>query len=171
VKHTIWAGTITTAIAFVAATAAIAQTPAAQQAPGQADKTIVLTGCLRAAPSSADTAGTAGAAGTPGAAGTTGAGATATASATGAAADQKFVLMEATAAADPSAPAAAADAAASSAKQTYRLVANPSALSPHVGKKLELTGTIEPSSGADAGPGPALRVASGKIIAASCDEQ
>jgi hypothetical protein len=55
----------------------------------------------------------------------------------------------------------------SAATQTYRLIANSAALAPLVGKKLELTGTLdkdEPSAG------PALRVKSGKIVAASCSE-
>ena len=45
----------------------------------------------------------------------------------------------------------------------------------HVGKKLELTGVIEDEAGASSGSsasgeasGPALRVKSGKIVAASC---
>ncbi len=63
-------------------------------------------------------------------------------------------------------------------KDTYRLIANGSALSPHVGKKLELTGTLEANSatatdstsGAGAGR-PMLRVQSGRVIAASCDQK
>jgi hypothetical protein len=56
-------------------------------------------------------------------------------------------------------------------RQTYRLIANATALTPHVGKKLELTGTLEDQPGASAtstaasASGPALRVASGKIVA------
>jgi hypothetical protein len=55
------------------------------------------------------------------------------------------------------------------------LVANPTSLSPHVGKKLELTGTLEDkasASGAAASSSdsnvPALKVESGKVIAQSC---
>jgi len=59
------------------------------------------------------------------------------------------------------------------------LIANGSALTEHVGKKLELTGVIEDEAGAASGSsaspsasaaasGPALRVKSGKIVAASC---
>jgi hypothetical protein len=66
---------------------------------------------------------------------------------------------------------------------------NPAALTPHVGKKLELTGTLEnqsgPSGAAPSGTtasgstsgaaessaqGPALRVESGKVLAASCSQ-
>jgi len=61
--------------------------------------------------------------------------------------------------------------------QSYRLIANPTALSPLVGKKLALTGVIDPQDNAavatdsSAGPNanaPVLRVKSGKIVAESC---
>jgi hypothetical protein len=63
--------------------------------------------------------------------------------------------------------------------QTYRLIANPTALSPHVGKKLALTGTLEDpvsatGSTTTAEPAPttpALKVESGKIVAESCSPQ
>jgi hypothetical protein len=57
------------------------------------------------------------------------------------------------------------------------LIANGSARTEHVGKKLELTGVIEDQAGAPsasetsasgAASGPALRVKSGKVVAASC---
>jgi len=71
-----------------------------------------------------------------------------------------------------SATASPADTTASA--QTYRLIANPTALTAHVGKKLELTGTIDTTSAADpkdpSASAPALRVESGKVIAASCSE-
>ncbi len=70
-----------------------------------------------------------------------------------------------------------ASSATTASAQTYRLIANPTALSPHVGKKLELTGTLEDQSGTAhpdaAGPdanAPALRVEAGKVIAASCSQ-
>jgi len=103
------------------------------------------------------------AAGTTGTTGTAGTAASAVAGTTGSPADQKFVLTGASAS-----PADAATA------QTYRLIANPTALSEHVGKKLELTGTIDPNSTPDpkdpSASAPALRVESGKIVAASCSE-
>ena len=71
----------------------------------------------------------------------------------------------------------AATATSGSSGQTYRLIANPSALSPLVGKKLALTGVLDPqdnaalstdpAAGSDA-HAPVLRVKSGKIVAASC---
>jgi hypothetical protein len=196
VKNTIWTGTFASVIACAAATALMAQAPAAPQTPAspqaptsqqtpatpQADtsseKKVIVTGCLRAAPSSSETAGTTGSAATPGATGTAGTpGSTNTAPTTGSA-DQKFVLTDA-APADPSAAANTTDAtAAGTARMSYRLVANPAALSPHVGKKLELTGTLESPNSASqdstSGPEatmPMLRVASGKIVAAACDEK
>jgi hypothetical protein len=175
-----WAGTCG-AIVAAASIAVIAQTqppPAPQTNAASADQ-ITVTGCLKPAPA---TASDMGASGTAGATGTSG-----TASGAAAAdADAKFVLTNATVApaaapAEPSASGSTAGAAAGSQasadQRTYRLIVNPSALSPHVGKKLELTGTlVKPSdplaASAAASPAdaPALRVEKGKIVAASCEE-
>ncbi|PYR03829.1 MAG: hypothetical protein DMF97_01000 [Acidobacteria bacterium] len=67
--------------------------------------------------------------------------------------------------------------------QTYRLIANPTALGPHVGKMVELTGTVEESSSASpstttsSDPStasmanmPALRVEAGKVLTAPCSQ-
>jgi hypothetical protein len=217
----IWTGTCFAVVGL--ATAAItAQTPASPQTatptPQQSTaassaQRVTVTGCLKAEPSSsadanaaatgtagtagstatAGTSGTAGAAGTAGSAGA--AGTTAGAAASTPAADQKFILEDASASsADTTAaaagagttaeatgakPSASPSASASGAKQTYYLIANPSALSPHIGKKLELTGTIEeanssaqPSEAAGAHPSasPKLRVEAGKVVAASCSQ-
>jgi hypothetical protein len=111
-------------------------------------------------------------AGTPGSAV---AGATGT---SGSTPDAKFILTSATmspadSTSTPGAPSTPS-ASASSSAQTYRLIANPTALTEHVGKKLELTGTLDPTSTADpkdpSAAAPALRVQSGKIVAASCSE-
>jgi hypothetical protein len=92
-------------------------------------------------------------------------------------------LTNATAApADASGTTAGAttDAASAATGQTYRLMANPTALSPHVGKKLALTGTLEEQAPASASTTtsaspdakvPTLRVESGKILAESCTQQ
>ena len=193
----IWTGAFTTIIGF-ATVAITAQTPAAPQtSTPSADKKVTVTGCLKEAPSSSAsatpgaTASTAGTTATTGTAGTTGT--TATAGTAGTAGDaaapaQKFLLTDAAPApaaapADPAAPPStpgAPAASAASATQTYRLIANATSLTPHIGKKLELTGTIEeaasatPATQAAAGPeanAPALRVESGKVIAASCSAQ
>jgi len=103
------------------------------------------------------------------AAGTTATGTTATGTATG-------TTTTGTTATGTSGAAQASGATSASA-QTYRLIANPTALSPHVGKKLELTGTLEdqsgtahPDAGGPDGNAPALRVEAGKVIAASCSQ-
>jgi hypothetical protein len=61
---------------------------------------------------------------------------------------------------------------------TYRLIANSAALSPHVGKKVELTGTVEqssagssdPSSSASSTNAPQLRVEAGKVLTTPCSQ-
>ena len=85
----------------------------------------------------------------------------------------KFQLTNASAAPSgaPTTTAEAPDAQKASGGQTYQLIANPTALQAHVGKKLELTGTLEdqPSTaGAAESKGPSLKVESGKVIAESC---
>src|SRR5262249_6952690 len=149
------------------------KTPA--PAPQPSADSIIVTGCLRSASSGPDVAGTAG---TTGTAGST---ATGTAGTAGDPSQQKFVLTDATrgAAADASsASTATPDSTTREAKKdTYRLIANPTALSQHVGKKLELTGTLEqPNASQDTTSGPfagrpTLRVTSGKIVGASCDQK
>jgi hypothetical protein len=146
------------------------QTP---PAPPTADS-IIVTGCLRNASSTPDSTGTTGTTGTAGSSAT---------GTTGTATDpsqQKFVLMDATrgpAEASGTTTSTPDSPARDAKKDTYRLIANPTALAQHVGKKLELTGTLEqPSAAQDAGSGafagrPLLRVTSGKIVAASCEQQ
>ena len=211
-RNHIWTGTCAAVLGLTTAAVLGAQTTATstQQTPPQtapaattasAEKTIVVTGCLRPASGSASdaaasettagttgatTAGTAGTTGTAGATatGTTGTTTTAPAPATGDD-QQKFILTDAgISAADAGTTSTAGAAAATTAapangpKETYRLIANGSALSPHVNKKLELTGTLEANSatatdstsGAEAGR-PTLRVKSGRIVAASCDQK
>ncbi|HEY7171492.1 MAG TPA: hypothetical protein VH417_11640 [Vicinamibacterales bacterium] len=177
--NTIWTGACGSIIVG-AVVGAMAQAPAApQKATPSAEQKITVTGCLKAAPSAGSSA-----AATSGAPGTATAGTTGT---TGAAAptdaDAKFVLADASvspAKADtgsaPGAPAAAGTSSAA-ATQTYQLVANGAALAPHVGKKLELTGTVvdraastSTASTPAAAAGPSLQVESGKVIAASCQE-
>ena len=184
-KKSIWMGVCTAIVGFaVTALAAQTQPPASGQSSRSTnDQRVTVTGCLKAAPST-DT-GAAGTAGTTGATGTTGT--TGAAGATGAAGDtlstQRFILTNAS-----SSPASESSGAATSGTTagepgtpgtaTYRLIANPAALAPHVGKKLELTGTVdnssasastEASSGSEANA-PTLHVESGKILAASCTQ-
>jgi hypothetical protein len=136
-------------------------TPPPQATPSSTDKKITLTGCLKAAPQAAGDVNTASPTGTAGSATSA---ATGTSGTTAAPTDAKFVLTGASAAPGDTASAA----------PTYRLIANPAALGAHVGKKLELVGSIDPSSTADpkdpSASAPAFRVESGKIVAASCSE-
>jgi hypothetical protein len=178
-RKTIWTGTCTAIVGFATA-AMMAQAPQTPQTPqtpptpqtsaASSEGKVTVTGCLKTAPPDAP----ASAAATPPASGANAPG------------DAKFLLTDATstpaAATDSSAaPTQAPQTATPSAAQTgstYRLIANPSALTPHVGKKLALTGTIENSSAASTpGTSPAsradsamlaLRVESGKIIADTC---
>jgi hypothetical protein len=145
---------ICAALVAVTAVVAAAQAPASQNnssSPSADNTKTVVTGCLKEASGATDTAADA-ARGAPSTAGP---------SAPSANANGKFVLENATAA------GASADASNKSGAQTYQLIANGSALAPHAGKKLELTGTLEPSSGST---GPTLKVEAGKIVAASCSQ-
>jgi len=170
------------AILGFATTAMTQTTPQAQSNASSADHKITVTGCLAAAPASSQPSTATGTTGTTGTTATT-----ATAGTTGTtdaapAASPAFQLTNATAAAaDTTANAAGTTTtdAAKEAGQTYRLIANPTALTPHVGKKLALTGTLEEApatasaattTGSDAKL-PTLRVESGKVLAESCAQQ
>ena len=183
-KKSIWTGVLTSVVGFATAATITAQTPAQQGTAGSADRRITVTGCLSEAPATAAAtpagaaAGTTGTTGTAAAAGTTGT--------TGETAAPRFVLTNATASAAASAAGAAStteapasSAASAPAAQTYRLIANATALSPHVGKKLELTGTLEDpnaatgaseTSGSAEFKAVALRVESGKVVGESCSK-
>jgi hypothetical protein len=185
-KKTTWTAA-STAIVIFGTAAILAQTQQAPQSSAAAQQ-ITVTGCLKASPAGAgDAIGAAGTAGAPGPTGTTGAGTPGTAGATApSTGDMKFLLTnaipsspDASSAPNAAAPPPAPGAAAASGGQTYRLIANPSALSPHVGKKVELTGTLDdqdnrarssqsPAGGTEANT-PALRVASGRVLQAACE--
>jgi hypothetical protein len=186
-RKAIWTGLCTVVVGFATAAITAQTTPTPQSNPSSNDKQITVTGCLKEAPASSASPALPNPPGPPGTAGTTGtpgAPGTARPSDAGATAPQ-FVLTNATASsAEPSGAAnppeaAPAGAASASAAQTYRLIANPTALSPHVGKKIEVTGTLEdqgnPSQSAQSAAGseanaPALRAKSAKIIAPSCSQ-
>jgi len=189
--RTIWTG-ISTAI-LGCATLLGAQTTSPPQSNTPSTETqITVTGCLKQGMLTVGTTGNtgvSGTAGTAGTAGTTGAATTADSNASA----LMFTLTNATSApADASnTPATANTTGAASTTgaptapsgssgqsgQSYRLIANPTALSPLVGKKLALTGVLDPQDNAalatdpSAGPNanaPVLRVRSGKIVAESC---
>jgi len=183
--RTIWTG-VSTAIVGLAAVVG-AQTSSAPQSTTQAaEAQITVTGCLKQGVMTVGTTGTAAVAGTAGTTGTTGTATTGDSSeaallftlvnATSAPADAPSTT-DAASTAGTASTTGAAPATTESSGQTYRLIANPSALSPLVGKKLALTGVLDPqdnaslatdrSAGSEA-HAPVLRVKSGKIVAASC---
>jgi hypothetical protein len=116
-----------------------AQPPAPASAPSSSDK-VVVTGCIqRGLQSPVGTTGAAGAA---------------------AAADaSKFILTKASPASD-----------ATATPKTFRLDADDAQLTAHVNHKVEITGTIDakPAAGDAAAPAK-LKVASVKMVAASCE--
>jgi hypothetical protein len=163
------------------------QTPPQANSPAAGTRVTVI-GCLKEAPTvPTDTTATAtGTTGTPSAPGTPGTPANTTSAAesyvlTAATASPNEALPNSTEGATGSATAGAVGTSGVTAASTYRLVANPSALSPHVGKKLELTGTIEPASagspGAAASPNdalanaPKLHVQAGRVLSDKCEPQ
>jgi hypothetical protein len=194
----IWTGVSTAIVGF--ATVLGAQTTSAPQSTTPSTEAqITVTGCLKQGVMSVGPAGTAGVAGTAGTAGTAGATGTAGTAGTATASDANaaalmFTLINATAAPGDGSSApdtatagttgatsttGAATATGGSSGKTYRLIANPTALSPLVGKKLALTGVLDPQDNAaqandpSAGPNanaPVLRVKSGKVVAESCQQ-
>lgn len=129
------------------------QAPATSAPQSSEGSRITVAGCLEAAPS--------GPVGTSGSAAPAPSAATAAAPAEATSGQAKLVLAKAV----PS--PAAADASNSATPRTYRLIANEASLNPHIGKKVELSGTVEDSS---AESGPTLRVEAGKVVAAACTE-
>ena len=134
----------------------LAQDAAAPQgSKSTAGKTITVTGCIAKAE--------------PGATGTTGAaGATATEK------EAKFVLNNASVTPSATAGTAGAENAPAAATATeYKLDGDDAKLTPHVGHKVEITGTVD-DKGAAAAPtassanSPKLKVDSIKMIASSC---
>lgn len=180
---TCWSGVCAVIVSIgTAAIGAQTSSTTPQTAGSTADQKITVTGCLKQAPPSSATGTTGATTATPGTTGTTGTTPTpGTVPPPAGASDamQSFVLADAmatpaaastaagSAPGTPSTGAAAAPTDPNQPKTTYRLIANPSALSPHVGKKLELTGTIEAAA---TGNTPSLRVQEGKIVAPTCDK-
>ena len=85
-----------------------------------------------------------------------------------------FMLTNASA--GGSAPVATSGAGASAAKVSYRLDGTESTLTPHVGHKVEITGTVEERPASAAGEKPAsanapagtLKVDSVKMVSTTC---
>ena len=135
-------------VGLLAQEAPAAQTPS----PGAAAKTITVTGCVAKAE--------------PGPTGTAGAAGAASEKAT------KFVLSGASM--SPSATAGTAGAPATAIASEYRLDWDDAKLTPHVGHKVEITGTVEQAKGATEAPAasaansPKLKVDNLKMVASSC---
>jgi hypothetical protein len=138
-----------------------AQAPAPSPPQSSEGRRITVAGCLQEAPPSP--VGTSGSAQSAPPAATDAPVATdAPAKPDAASGDAKLVLANAV----PAPAETTASASNSSAPQTYQLIANEGALKPHLGKKLELSGTVEDqNSSANA---PRLRVEAGKVIAETC---
>jgi hypothetical protein len=129
----------------------VAQTPPSSSAP-QASKQVTLSGCIEKAPTEAG--------------------------ASAATATPAFILADAApAAASGSASGTVGTSGGAKPAAKYRLDADAAKLTPHVGHKVEITGTVEempssatPPSGATASSaaGPKLKVDSVKMVAATC---
>jgi len=127
-----------------------------------ASKNITVTGCLQKAPS--------------GATGTTGSSTSSTSSRSSSMTDAKFVLTSASAGATGTSGTTSSTAVASE----YRLDADDAKLTPHVGHKVEITGTVDQTTSAtspsqpptasasSAANSPKLKVDSVKMVAATC---
>lgn len=143
------------AIAFGAVVGTFAQNPpTSQSSQSTPAKTITVTGCVqRAQQAPTGTSGTPGAAASP--------------------TEIKFVLTNATLNPSGTSGSTAAPPATAIASE-YKLDTDETKLTPHVGHKVEITGTIEqparteqkpPASAANA---PTLKVDNVKMIASSC---
>jgi hypothetical protein len=189
-KKSIWTGMLAATVGLAGAglagqTGTTPQQSTPQTTTAGSDHKVTVTGCLRSA-AEATTADATGTTGTTAATGT----ARATGTSGSADADATYILADASlkpadtsgASTSPDTPAPTSPSPSTTTAgsgQTYRLIANPAALTPHVGKKLELTGTLvednasaSPNGAAAPGAaqGPALRVESGKVVGNSCSQ-
>ena len=122
--------------------------------------TITVTGCIQLAPAGTTTSGTTGAT---------------------SASETKFVLNHAAAASSASPTGTSGTTPSTSVASTYRLNADDAKLTPHVGHKVEISGTVDAkatmtspdssaSSSMSSANGPTLKVETVKMIASSCSE-
>jgi hypothetical protein len=150
-KKTTWVATCT-AIAFGLAASLLAQTSATSQS--SSPKTITVSGCIqRATHAPTGTSGTAGAA---------------------AENDAKFTLTNASLSTTGTTGTAGSMPPSTAVASEYRLDADDAKLTPHVGHKVEISGTVEqaasstPSSASSAANAPKLKVDAVKMIASTC---
>jgi hypothetical protein len=156
-KLRIWSATCA-AVVLGVSVGILAQDAAAPQSAskGAAAKKITVTGCVGKAQQAAT--GTAG-----------------VADPAASAKETKFVLSDAAMSSSATAGTAGAEAPPATAiASEYKLDAADAKLTPHVGHKVEITGTVEESTGATQAPAasaanaPTLKVDSLKMVAASC---
>jgi len=147
----------TLAIAIGASVGVLAQT--ASQPPASSSttaKTITVSGCVQRAPQSATT----------GTSGTAGAASSSTAT--------KFVLTNASMSTSGTAGTAGAAPPSTAVASEYRLDADDAKLTPHMGHKVEISGTVEPPTSstqppaASAANAPTLKVDNVKMVATTC---
>ncbi len=146
------------AVAMILSVGMAAQTTP-QSSSSSAASTITVTGCVQRAPAAGTTTGTSGTAGSA------------------SASEPKFVLERAMA--SPSSSTGTSGATTPTAS-SYRLSADDAKLTPHVGHKVEISGTLDKaassasaspsSSSASSTTAPTLKVDTVKMIAASCSE-
>jgi hypothetical protein len=156
-RSSVWSAACA-AIVFGFSIGILAQDAAAPQAGSKssAGKTITVTGCVGKAEQ--------------GATGTTG-----TAGAAASATEPKFVLTNASMSPSATAGTAGADKPPATAiASEYKLDGDDAKLTPHVGHKVEITGTVDEAKGptqapaASAANAPKLKVDTVKMIASSC---
>jgi hypothetical protein len=130
------------------------QYPSSAQSAQSMGKSVTVTGCVEKAEA------------TP--TGTTGGG-----EATGASAEPKFILTKASVDTTATAGTTGTTAAPTAASE-YRLDSDEAKLSPHVGHKVEITGTVEQPTSAEkpasAANAPKLKVETVKMLASTCAE-
>ena len=146
-RSAIWSGFLA-AIVCAVTVGLVAQAPPSSSAP-QAGKQVTFSGCIEKAPAEAG--------------------------ASASTATPAFILANAAPAGSASGTVGTSGGAKPAAK--YRLDADAAKLTPHVGHKVEITGTVDdmpssatPPSGATASSaaGPKLKVESVKMVAATC---
>jgi hypothetical protein len=151
----VWSGVLASIFCGTVAVAA-AQDPSTAQSGAASGKSMTVSGCIQKAEPSA--------------------GATGTAGSTAASDTTKFVLKNVSSAgagaAGTAGTAGTAGSAAGAMVSEYRLDADDAKLSPHVGHKVEITGTVDKSASGAASTAatasPKLKVDSVKMVSATC---
>lgn len=154
-KATIWSAACGT-IALGATVAVLAQDPPSSQTQSTSAKTITVSGCVQRAQQAPT--GTSGAAG-----------------AAPSAAETKFVLTNAAInTTGTTGTAGTTNPSSTAVASEYRLDADDAKLMPHVGHKVEITGTVEQAArttqppAASAANAPKLKADTVKMIASTC---